>query len=112
MQETLKLFSYFENPYPRTQNQQNMTVIAHGAYPSIASGGTNLPAKFRGIFGIIRGVSEFVIVYFKISHKNPKDILRNSRNVRNHVTNYIQGTIVIQQMLSLLLPSQDAGFVQ
>jgi hypothetical protein len=87
-----------------------MTVVAHGAYATIASGGTKIPAKFWGIFEIIRGVSEFLIVYFKISRKNPKDILRNSRNFKNHITNYVQGTIV-NQTLSISLPSQDAGFV-
>jgi hypothetical protein len=89
-----------------------MTVATHGGYTSIVSGGTKIPAKFRGIFGIIRGLSEFLLFYFKISHENPKDILRNSKIFGNHVTNYIKGTIVIQQMLLLSLPSQDAGFVR
>jgi len=74
--------------------------------------GQKFPAKFRRIFGIISCVSEFLFVYFKISHEKPEDILRNSRIFRNHVTKYIKGAIVIQEMLSLSLPSQDAGFVR
>lgn len=64
------------------------------------------------MFGIIRGFSECLFVYFNIFHETPKAILRNSRIFRNHVTNYIKGTIVIQQMLSFSLPSQDVRFVQ
>jgi len=63
MQETLKSFFTFREPLA-TNTETAECVLARGGYTDIASGGTKIAAKFQRIFGIIRGVSEFLFVHF------------------------------------------------
>jgi hypothetical protein len=42
-------------------------LVAHGDYSSIANCRAKIPAIFRGIFGIFRGISKFVFIYSTIS---------------------------------------------
>jgi len=45
------------------QNKTKRKVEAHGEYCSTAKCRTKIPAIFRGIFGILRGISKLLFIY-------------------------------------------------
>jgi hypothetical protein len=78
VKKLLKFFFYSrETPDYGNVNKTKKHLLAQEDYFSIVKGRIKIPAIFRGIFGIFRGMWAFTFVYFTISREKPKDVLRN-----------------------------------
>jgi hypothetical protein len=82
------------------QNITKRQLVAHEDYSSIANCRTKIPAIFRGIFGIFRGISIFLFIYSTISRGTPDDVLRNPGWETLVWSNVLQSERVTSPLLS------------
>jgi hypothetical protein len=60
------------------QNKTKRKVEAHGEYSSTAKCRTKIPAIFRGVFGILRGIPKLLFMYSTTPRGAPNNVLWNS----------------------------------